>query len=750
MQPLLVLLVIYLVTVLVVLPIWVIVKILGHDRDSEVLNTRIRSLENELREFREIVRSIPAASLLGADRPPSSAPLAASVATAPKTLAKPAPGILETPSAPTIPGMPANVTLFTALDKPYTASEPPPLMSGSPITARPQSERTASPAKPAINWEQFMGAKLFAWLGGLALFLGVAFFVKYSFEHDLIPPQVRVALGFLLGAGLVIGGLRMSFERYRITAQTLVASGIVSLYAVTFASDSIYHFAFFGPLPTFLMMTLITATAFVLAVRLDAQVIAVLGILGGFLTPILISTGHDNPAGLFGYIGILVIGLAAVALHRGWLYLVPMGAAGTVLMLVAWAGKFYMPEKTGIAMSVCLGFCALFLGTAEAARRLGRSSPVLGRTAMVLPAVAFCFALYFLAYPEVAARTGMFFAFVLVTSLFVFVLAWRENLGELVMGGAAISAVFMARWAVSTFTPEQTPVVVAVCLVFGAVYFLVYLAARRLGRATTPVLWAAVGMPAVALAFAFFLARHAPLGARPGLLFTFIFVSDAFLLSVAWLDERTPKLHLASGMVVFALLSYWTAENLTDALLPWALAANLLFAALHTAFPLLLEKRRPATAPSWWNQLFPPLALLLMLFPIYKFETTSLLIWPAILLVDVIAIGVAVVSASLAAVGAVLVLTLVATGMCIFRGPAEVVFEPSLLLIIGGFGIFSFSPGLWVVRRLGDRLPDVNPRFSRFSRRCPGPDSGILLTSALPADDHDLRPPGSSQSERHI
>ena len=559
-----------------------------------------------------------------------------------------------------------------------------------------------------------MGAKLFAWLGGLALFLGVAFFVKYSFEHALIPPQVRVALGFLLGVGLIVGGLKVSLEKYRITAQTLVASGVVSLYAVTFACDSIYHFAFFGPVATFLLMSLITATAFVLAVRLNAQVVAILGILGGFLTPILISTGHDNPAGLFGYIAILVLGLVAVALHRGWLYLVPLGATGTVLMLVAWANKFYVPEKTGIAMVVCLGFCALFLGAAEAARRLGRDSLLLSRTAIALPAVAFCFAWYFLGYPGVATQTGLFFTFVLLTSLFIFVLAWREHLGELIVGAAGISALIMVRWAASTFTAEQAPVVVSVCLAFSAVYFLVYLAARRVERATLPVLWAAVGMPVVSLAFAFFLAEHAPVAARPGLLLTFIFVSDALLLALAWLDERMARLHLAAGLAVFALLSIWTAGNLTDALLPWALAANLLFAGLHTAFPLLLERRRPASAPSWWNQLFPPLALLLMLFPIYKFQTVSLLIWPAILLVDVIAIGLALLSASLAAVAAVLVLTLLATGMCIFQVPAAVVFEPSLLFIVGGFSVFFFFAGLWLVRRLGNRLPAADSQLAGF------------------------------------
>ena len=610
--------------VLVILPIWVIAKISEHNREFDAIQSRLRSQEDELRELRSTLRSIPVTPVFKtAQKLSSPAPVAPPVFVEPPPAANPVPKGFEPLSPPLVAEMPPAVSRFTVPDPPSGASETPPLYRESPGVLPVPDADTPPAASPAINWEQFMGAKLFAWLGGLALFLGVAFFVKYSFEHALIPPQVRVALGFLLGVGLIVGGLKVSLEKYRITAQTLVASGVVSLYAVTFACDSIYHFAFFGPVATFLLMSLITATAFVLAVRLNAQVVAILGILGGFLTPILISTGHDNPAGLFGYIAILVLGLVAVALHRGWLYLVPLGATGTVLMLVAWANKFYVPEKTGIAMVVCLGFCALFLGAAETARRLGRDSLLLSRTAIALPAVAFCFAWYFLGYPGVATQTGLFFTFVLLTSLFIFVLAWREHLGELIVGAAGISALIMVRWAASTFTAEQAPVVVSVCLAFSAVYFLVYLAARRVERATLPVLWAAVGMPVVSLAFAFFLAEHASVAARPGLLLTFIFVSDALLLALAWLDERMARLHLAAGLAVFALLSIWTAGNLTDALLPWALAANLLFAGLHTAFPLLLERRRPASAPSWWNQLFPPLALLLMIMVCARLEVPN-------------------------------------------------------------------------------------------------------------------------------
>src|SRR5436189_6290192 len=86
------------------------------------------------------------------------------------------------------------------------------------------------------------------------------------------------------------------------------------LYALTFACRAVYHFPFFGPVPTFALMALVTAAAFLLAVRLDAQVVALLGMLGGFLTPVLLSTGQDAPVALFAYIVLLDAGLLAVAL----------------------------------------------------------------------------------------------------------------------------------------------------------------------------------------------------------------------------------------------------------------------------------------------------------------------------------------------------------------------------------------------------------------------------------------------------
>lgn len=198
-----------------------------------------------------------------------------------------------------VPAVPRTVsvnekTAAAAVGEAVSFPSPPPI---------PRQE--ARPIPQPINWEQFMGAKMFAWIGGLALFLGVGFFVKYSFEHNLVPPEVRVAIGFVVGLALLIGGLLLKRKENVVTAQTLCATGILILYAVTFACRAFYHFSFFGLVPTFALMTLITVAAFLLAVRMNALVVAVLGIAGGFLTPILLSTGQDNPLALFGYIALV-------------------------------------------------------------------------------------------------------------------------------------------------------------------------------------------------------------------------------------------------------------------------------------------------------------------------------------------------------------------------------------------------------------------------------------------------------------
>src|SRR4029453_14713351 len=282
-------------------------------RGVDDLVKRLSSLENELRNLR------------------------------PQTVSAVQPEVPVATTAPRVEAVPPPISAITPAPVVSKATPEPPPIPQELLT--PKAPQLAKPTKSPIDWEQFMGAKLFAWIGGFALFLGIAFFVKYSFEHNLIPPELGIALGCLVGGGFFVGGLLLKRKENAVTAQTLCATGILVLYAVTFACRAYYRFAFFGLVPTFLLMTLITAVAFLLSVRLNAIVVAVLGIAGGFLTPILLSTGEDYPLGLFVYVALLDVGLLAVAQRQRWNALAILGALGTALMQFAWITTFFVPEK---------------------------------------------------------------------------------------------------------------------------------------------------------------------------------------------------------------------------------------------------------------------------------------------------------------------------------------------------------------------------------------------------------------------
>ncbi len=321
MEPGIILVVLMILGIPIALAIWLIVRAISAKNRIEELSDRLVVLESE------IIR------LKRENEPPKSAAPAPAPAPQPKII-----------SPPPVTAPPPSI-----VPRPFISPQLPPIVT--PVPEKPAfippapPLRPLTPPKPKINWEQFMGVKGFAWVGGLALFLGVAFFVKYSFDNNLVPPELRVAIGFLTGLGLLVGGVIMSRKDFAVLSQTLCATGVVILYAVTFACRSIYHFDFFGPLPTFLLMVLITTVAFLLAVRLNALVVAILGMLGGFLTPILLSTNQDNPLGLFGYIAILDAGLIFVALNKRWHFLAALAALGTVFMQVGWADKFFESEK---------------------------------------------------------------------------------------------------------------------------------------------------------------------------------------------------------------------------------------------------------------------------------------------------------------------------------------------------------------------------------------------------------------------
>ncbi|MEO5719652.1 MAG: DUF2339 domain-containing protein [Chthoniobacterales bacterium] len=333
-----------------------------------------------------------------------------------------------------IPASPLLAKAMTSTE-PRLFSTPPPL----PITSPPP------PPGTPFNWEAFMGVKLFAWLGGLALFLGVVFLVKYSFENNLISPLGRIAIGAAVGAGAIVAGWWLARGRYRATAQSLCATGIVILYANLFAAHSFY--GLISLTTAFFAMAAVTLFSFLLAVSLDAQVIVILGLLGGFLTPVLLPSGTDNAPALFLYIALLDLGVAAVALRKGWLYLIALAALGTVLTELGWALHFIDGANGARARWIFLGAEALFLAIFFLRRR--REPPDKWTTAAAalagFTALGFCFWISVIADYDRQPLFFLSFAFLADAGLLVLPVIGRAHRG-IAVGAGALTFLLLAQW----------------------------------------------------------------------------------------------------------------------------------------------------------------------------------------------------------------------------------------------------------------------------------------------------------------
>jgi uncharacterized membrane protein len=191
--------------------------------------------------------------------------------------------------------------------------------------------------------ESMVGGSWFNWIGIIAVTLGVGFFLKLAFDKQWIGPVGRVTLAALLGLVLLYLGERLRGRGLKSYAYVLSGGGILVLYLSTFAACNFYHLI--GQTTAFLLMAAVTTTAVLLSVRLDALPVAILGLVGGFLTPLLLSTGVDNEVGLFTYIALLDAGVLAVAYFKRWRSLDFASFVGTVAITLGWAFKFFEPGK---------------------------------------------------------------------------------------------------------------------------------------------------------------------------------------------------------------------------------------------------------------------------------------------------------------------------------------------------------------------------------------------------------------------
>jgi uncharacterized membrane protein len=212
------------------------------------------------------------------------------------------------------------------------------------------------------NIESMIGGTWFNRIGIVAIILAVGYFLQYAFTVGWIGPSGRVAVGVIIGIGLVVLGERIIRRGYRSYAQGISGGGIAILYLAFFAAFARYQLI--DQKVGFIFMSAVTVLAVLLAARHDALTIAILGLIGGFLTPIMLSTGSDNETGLFTYIALLDVGVLALAYFKQWRVLNYLAFGATVLMAAGWWATWYEAEKLWLTIFFFTLFFLIFAALA--------------------------------------------------------------------------------------------------------------------------------------------------------------------------------------------------------------------------------------------------------------------------------------------------------------------------------------------------------------------------------------------------
>jgi uncharacterized membrane protein len=255
------------------------------------------------------------------------------------------------------------------------AAAPPPLLTPPPLPRipppLPQEIPWVSPdvntvPEPALETTFGLG-----WLNRVAvvtLIFGVGFLFKYAVDSQWIGPAMRVALGVAAATLSLFLGEWISLRGQKIFARGLTGLGLALLYLSFYAGFGFYHLL---PQTTaFLLMCLTTAAAAMLALHYDSQAVALLGLAGGYLTPVLLSTGENHMWVLASYTSMLNLGALVVARVKRWASLEYLAWPATALLFLGWASQ-WLDDDTRLAAWGWLSLIfALFFAASVVGARL--------------------------------------------------------------------------------------------------------------------------------------------------------------------------------------------------------------------------------------------------------------------------------------------------------------------------------------------------------------------------------------------
>lgn len=219
----------------------------------------------------------------------------------------------------------------------------------------------AEPAGPSL-WSRLLGSNPLARIGVIVLFFGVASALRLAAQAGWLPPELRLAAAVATGLALIAFGLRMPGEGpRRMFALAIQGGGFALLYlAVYFA---LARYGFIGPAPAFLLFAVLGVACAVCAARQASQVLALLGLSGAFVAPMLASSGSGQYVVLFSYYLLLDAFIIALSWQRAWRALIFAGFLFTFAIGAGWGLRSYVPADYLTVQAFLIAIFVLFTAT---------------------------------------------------------------------------------------------------------------------------------------------------------------------------------------------------------------------------------------------------------------------------------------------------------------------------------------------------------------------------------------------------